>query len=73
VEVGISAVSTGGVSSAGTGLRNRSGGTISITDIPIGATVTRAILVWAILYGSNDGACTEQSNHLWRECCNSRS
>lgn len=55
VEVGMSSTTTGGVSSAGTGLRNRAGGTISITDIPDGATVTRAVLVWAILYRSANG------------------
>ncbi len=39
-----------GVTSGGTGLRNRSSGTIAITDLPDGATVTRAVLVWGILY-----------------------
>jgi uncharacterized repeat protein (TIGR01451 family) len=50
VQVGVATVVTGGVTSAGTGLRNRAGGTIGITGIPSGATVTRAVLVWAILY-----------------------
>jgi Domain of unknown function DUF11 len=50
VQVGVATVVTGGVTSAGTGLRNRAAGTISITGIPSGATVTRAVLVWAILY-----------------------
>jgi hypothetical protein len=45
VEFRISVISTGRVWSAGTGLPNHSGGTISITDIPIGDTVTHVILV----------------------------
>ncbi len=39
-----------GAASAGTGLRNREHGTISIAGIPAGATVGRAVLVWGILY-----------------------
>lgn len=39
-----------GAASAGTGLRNRSRGTIAITGIPPGATVTQAVLIWGILY-----------------------
>ena len=52
VEVGVVTVVTGGVTSAGVGLRNRSSGTIRI-DVPDSATVTRAVLVWAILYDSS--------------------
>jgi uncharacterized repeat protein (TIGR01451 family) len=40
-----------GSASAGTGLRNRDRGTITIAGIPPGAVVTRAVLVWGILYG----------------------
>jgi len=50
VQVGATATVTGGVVSAGVGLRNRVGGTFSITGIPGGASVTRAVLVWALLY-----------------------
>jgi uncharacterized repeat protein (TIGR01451 family) len=39
-----------GVTAAGTGLRNRSQGTIEITGVPDGAVVERAVLVWAILH-----------------------
>jgi uncharacterized repeat protein (TIGR01451 family) len=39
-----------GVVAAGTGLRNRDNGDITISGIPAGATVNRAVLVWAILY-----------------------
>jgi hypothetical protein len=39
-----------GVTAAGTGLRNRDGGNIAIAGIPEGATVTRAVLHWAVLY-----------------------
>lgn len=39
-----------GVVAAGTGLRNRDQGTISIAGIPAGATVGRAVLVWGVLY-----------------------
>jgi hypothetical protein len=39
-----------GAASAGTGLRNREHGSITISGIPEGATVTQAVLVWAILY-----------------------
>jgi uncharacterized repeat protein (TIGR01451 family) len=39
-----------GAVSAGTGLRNRNRGTITISGIPAGATVTQAVLVWGILY-----------------------
>ena len=39
-----------GAVAAGTGLRNRDHGTITITGIPAGATVSRAVLVWGILY-----------------------
>jgi Domain of unknown function DUF11 len=38
------------VTAAGTGLRNRNQGFISITDVPTGATVLRAVLVWNLLY-----------------------
>jgi len=38
-----------GVTAAGTGLRNRDHGTILMTDLPSGASVTRAVLVWAVL------------------------
>jgi uncharacterized repeat protein (TIGR01451 family) len=47
-----------GAASAGTGLRNRDRGVITINGIPSGATITQAVLVWGILYGgeqpSND-------------------
>lgn len=39
-----------GATAAGTGLRNRDSGTISIAGIPESATVTKAVLVWGILY-----------------------
>jgi uncharacterized repeat protein (TIGR01451 family) len=39
-----------GAASAGTGLRNRNRGVITISGIPAGATVTQAVLVWGILY-----------------------
>ncbi len=39
-----------GAVSAGTGLRSRNRGTISINGIPPGATVERAVLIWGILY-----------------------
>jgi hypothetical protein len=39
-----------GVVAAGTGLRNRDQGTISLAGIPAGATVGRAVLVWGVLY-----------------------
>jgi hypothetical protein len=38
---------------AGTGLRNRDHGTITVTGIPAGATVSRAVLVWGILYSGS--------------------
>lgn len=50
VAVGTATTVTGGVTSAGTGLRNRADGTIEMVDIPEGASVTRAVLVWALLY-----------------------
>jgi uncharacterized repeat protein (TIGR01451 family) len=52
VEVGIQTVATGGVTAAGTGLRNRDNGEIAITGVPAGAVVTRAVLTWAVLYTS---------------------
>jgi uncharacterized repeat protein (TIGR01451 family) len=39
-----------GADAAGTGLRNRDHGSITIDGIPAGATVGRAVLVWGILY-----------------------
>ena len=42
-----------GADAAGTGLRNRDHGSITIGGLPRGATVGRAVLVWGILY---DGA-----------------
>jgi uncharacterized repeat protein (TIGR01451 family) len=42
-----------GVTAAGTGLRNRDSGTISITGVPEGAVVGRAVLVWGILHDGN--------------------
>jgi uncharacterized repeat protein (TIGR01451 family) len=39
-----------GAESAGTGLRNRDHGSITISGIPPGATVGRAVLVWGILF-----------------------
>jgi uncharacterized repeat protein (TIGR01451 family) len=39
-----------GAASGGAGLRNRSQGTIEIAGLPPGATVTRAVLIWGILY-----------------------
>jgi uncharacterized repeat protein (TIGR01451 family) len=53
VEVGIQTVVTGGVTAVGTGLRNRAGGTVSVTDVPPGAQVTRAVLTWAVLYNAD--------------------
>ncbi|MEM8609937.1 MAG: hypothetical protein AAGF92_22785 [Myxococcota bacterium] len=50
VAVGTSTIVTGGATVAGTGLRNRASGTISITDVPSNAVVTRAVLVWALLF-----------------------
>gem|GEM_PF-6980420 len=41
-----------GVTAAGTGLRNRSEGQIAVTGVPEGATVTRAVLHWGVLYQS---------------------
>jgi uncharacterized repeat protein (TIGR01451 family) len=52
VEIGIQTAVTGGVTAAGTGLRNRDNGDITITGVPEGAIVTRAVLVWALLYTS---------------------
>jgi len=52
VEIGIQTVVTGGVTAAGTGLRNRDNGDIAITGVPAGAVVTRAVLTWALLYTS---------------------
>jgi uncharacterized repeat protein (TIGR01451 family) len=42
-----------GAESAGTGLRNRDHGAITISGIPVGATVGRAVLVWGILYDTD--------------------
>jgi uncharacterized repeat protein (TIGR01451 family) len=39
-----------GADAAGTGLRNRDHGAITIAGVPAGATVGRAVLVWGILY-----------------------
>ncbi len=39
-----------GTTAAGTGLRNRAEGAITVTDVPAGATVTRAVLHWGVLY-----------------------
>ena len=39
-----------GATAAGTGLRNRDHGSIDITGVPAGATVSRAVLIWAILF-----------------------
>lgn len=39
-----------GATAAGVGLRNRSEGTIDLSGVPEGATVTRAVLIWGILY-----------------------
>ncbi|KAL3938193.1 MAG: hypothetical protein SGARI_001840 [Bacillariaceae sp.] len=50
IQVGVQTLVVGGESSAGTGLRMRNNGTISINDIPDGATVSRVVLVWALLY-----------------------
>lgn len=50
VQVGTQTVITGGATAAGTALRNRDDGTITIAGIPAGATVTRAVLVWVLLY-----------------------
>jgi hypothetical protein len=46
-------VDIGSVESAGTSLRNRDSGIIFLNDIPAGASVTRAVLVWAILFDGN--------------------
>ena len=34
---------------AGTSLRNRGFGTINLTGVPVGATITKAYLVWSVL------------------------
>ena len=52
VDVGTQTVVTGGATAAGTGLRHRDNGDIVITGVPDGAIVTRAVLVWALLYQS---------------------
>lgn len=52
VTVGVQGVGSGGVTMAGTALRHRSGGDIIVDGVPAGATVTRAVLVWALLYQS---------------------
>lgn len=39
-----------GAAAAGTGLRNRDQGTITIAGIPTGAVVGRAVLLWGVLY-----------------------
>ncbi len=39
-----------GATAAGVGLRNRSEGSIAISGVPAGATITRAVLIWGILY-----------------------
>ncbi|HEX3434235.1 MAG TPA: hypothetical protein VHT25_09260 [Solirubrobacteraceae bacterium] len=39
-----------GAVAAGTGLRNRDHGSITVAGIPEGATVGRAVLIWGILY-----------------------
>jgi hypothetical protein len=39
----------GGYVAAGVGLRNRGFGTISLSGVPVGATVTKAYLYWAVL------------------------
>ena len=46
----------GGYVASGVGLRNRGSGTITVTGIPAGATVSRAFLVWSILGGSTPGS-----------------
>jgi len=50
VQVGAVTVVSGGVTSAGVALRNRDSGVIDISGIPDGAVVTRAVLVWAVLF-----------------------
>lgn len=40
----------GGATAAGTGLRNRNSGNITISGIPAGSTITKAILVWGLLF-----------------------
>jgi len=51
VPVGTRTAITGAaIAAAGTGLRNRASGDIVIGGIPAGATVTRAVLTWALLY-----------------------
>lgn len=50
VDVGVTTTGLGDVAAAGTGLRNRSTGTITISGIPSGAVITRAVLTWAILH-----------------------
>ena len=49
------------VVAAGVGLRHRGGGTIKIEGIPAGATVTRAVLVWAVLKEDKEPAKTIRS------------
>jgi len=46
----------GGYVAAGVGLLNRGQGTINISGIPTGATITRAFLLWSILGGSTPAA-----------------
>ncbi len=52
VAVGTQTIVTGGATAAGTGLRHRDNGEIVIRGVPNGAEVTRAVLVWALLYQS---------------------
>jgi uncharacterized repeat protein (TIGR01451 family) len=47
-----------GATAAGTGLRNRDHGSITISGVPAGATVGRAVLVWGILYSGAQPANT---------------
>jgi hypothetical protein len=47
---------TGGYVAAGTGLRNRGYGTITISGIPAGASVKAAYLVWDILDNSQESS-----------------
>lgn len=50
----VTTVDEAAIVSAGTGLRNRDSGTITIAGIPDDGRVTRAVLVWALLYGGTN-------------------
>lgn len=47
-----------GATAKGTGLRNRDHGAVTISDVPAGASVGRAVLVWGLLYSGAQPANT---------------